>query len=338
MIGTVRHRPRLARLAPLALVGLALVGVGLVAAALATADDEPHPALPSKLAPTTLLLDAARAGERLVAVGAWGHVILSDDGGESWRQARSVPVQAVLTSVFFVDERQGWAAGHDAVILHSTDGGETWSLQHRDIESDAPLFSVWMADARSGLAVGAFGMALRTRDGGAHWEAAPLLEDGEDVHLNAIFPGPDGALFVAAEAGQLYRSVDGGERWEVLDVPYQGSLWGGLSTAEDGVLVFGMRGNVLRSDDAGGSFTAVDSGTDQSLGGGTVLADGRVVLAGLGGAVSVSRDGGRSFSTRIGKERRGANAVLEGAAGIWLFGEGGVRRMDRAPTPAPTER
>ena len=85
-----------------------------------------RPALPAPAAVHSLLLDVARAGERLVAVGERGHVLLSDDAGRSWRQARTVPSRTMLTAVAFVDASHGWAVGHDEIILCTADGGETW--------------------------------------------------------------------------------------------------------------------------------------------------------------------------------------------------------------------
>lgn len=70
----------------------------------------------------------ARAGDRLVAVGERGVVLLSDDEGRHWRQA-SVPVSVTLTSLAFVDDKIGWAVGHGGVVLHSIDAGATWSKQ-----------------------------------------------------------------------------------------------------------------------------------------------------------------------------------------------------------------
>ena len=131
----------------------------------ATESTAPEPAVASERAASSLLLGVAEAGPRLVAVGHWGHVVLSDDGGESWRQAKSVPTRATLTAVYFVDARQGWAVGHDAIILHSNDGGESWQLQQFAPDLETPLFSLWFENARHGLAVGAYGMAFRTRDG-----------------------------------------------------------------------------------------------------------------------------------------------------------------------------
>ena len=45
----------------------------------------------------SMLLDVTRAGDKLVAVGERGHVILSSDG-KTWTQAEVVPTRATLTA------------------------------------------------------------------------------------------------------------------------------------------------------------------------------------------------------------------------------------------------
>ena len=67
------------------------------------------------LAKSSLLLDIdVINNERLVAVGAYGHILFSNDGID-WQQA-NVPVKSTLTGVFFINDKLGWAVGHDAVI------------------------------------------------------------------------------------------------------------------------------------------------------------------------------------------------------------------------------
>ena len=154
-------------------------------------------ATPSDLAPKSLLVAAADLGGRIVAVGQFGHVVLSDDDGATWRQAESVPTQALLTAVYLADDQVGYAVGHDAVIIKTEDGGETWELKYDDAEAEMPLFSVRFADANNGVAVGAFSTALSTSDGGETWnlqsvipDPPPPLEGLEyEPHLNALFEG-----------------------------------------------------------------------------------------------------------------------------------------------------
>ena len=104
------------------------------------------PAPMSPLASKSIVQAVARAGSKLVAVGQRGHVLVSDDGGKSWRQS-SVPVSSDLTSVFFVDERKGWAVGHDGVILHTSNAGATWSRQLDGHRAGALLLEAYPEDA-----------------------------------------------------------------------------------------------------------------------------------------------------------------------------------------------
>lgn len=290
-------------------------------------------ATPSKLASHGLLVSAADLGDSIVAVGQFGHVVVSNDKGETWHQAKQVPTQALLTSVYFANDKVGYAVGHDATIIKTEDGGETWELKYDDAEAEMPLFSVMFSDADNGIAIGAFSTALSTTDGGETWnlqsvipDPPPPLEGLEyEPHLNALFEGPDGSMFIAAETGFVFRSVDNGASWEPIKTPYFGSFWGGLTLADGNILLFGMRGNVWRSEDAGTTWAQVETGSRKSFGGSVVLEDGTIVLAGLNGGVAYSTDGGKSFEVVDRPDRKGYSAVVDGPDGsVLLFGEPGV--------------
>lgn len=290
-------------------------------------------ATPSDLAAKTLLVAAADLGERIVAVGQFGHIVISDDEGATWRQAASVPTQALLTAVYFADDKVGYAVGHDAVIIKTEDGGENWDLKYDDPEAEMPLFSVRFADADNGVAVGAFSTALSTTDGGETWnlqsvipDPPPPLEGLEyEPHLNALFEGPNGTMFIAAETGFVFRSLDNGANWEPIKTPYFGSFWGGMTLDDGNILIYGMRGNVWRSDDQGTTWTQVETGSKKSFGGGIQLDDGTIVLAGLNGGVAYSTDGGKSFDVVDRPDRKGYSAVVDGPDGsVLIFGEPGV--------------
>ena len=73
------------------------------------------PAIQSEAASRGLLLDATARGEgALVAVGSFGVIIKSEDGGATWTQA-SVPASVTLTAVDFPTPEKGWAVGHDGL-------------------------------------------------------------------------------------------------------------------------------------------------------------------------------------------------------------------------------
>lgn len=239
------------------------------------------PAQLRRLTPSRLLLDITNTGEHLIAVGDRGAVIASNDG-EHWVQVQT-PTRSTLTAVAFADAKSGWAVGHDAVILHTADGGKTWALQNFEPELEKPLLDVLAIDANTVFAVGAYGLLYRTDDGGANWNEVdtPIRED--ELHFNAIARLNSGELFIAGEQGKLAVSPDGGTTWELLASPYEGSYFGALPRGDKGVLIFGLRGNVYASDDARGNWTAIDVGTIATLFGGSLLGDGSPVLAGLAG-------------------------------------------------------
>ncbi|HPF27053.1 MAG: YCF48-related protein [Steroidobacteraceae bacterium] len=313
-------------------------------AALDPNDEANKPAEIMPLAAQSLLLDVAQAGARLVAVGGRGHVLLSDDQGLSWRQATAVPTRTMLTGVFFVDAEYGWAVGHDETILATTDGGETWQRVYFAPEAQQPFFDLWFADRQRGIVVGAYGAYFTTTDGGATWTgskfdaapidaAAPEDEFAPDYHLNRIVPGGD-RLFIAAEAGHLYRSADGGESWQTLPSPYEGSFYGLLPLAGDELLAFGLRGNLWRSADAGASWTQIETGTTAMLTDGLRLDSSQLVIAGLSGVLLVSSDGGASWTLQQLSDRKGIAALAPATdETVVTVGEAGVKRVALGEQP-----
>lgn len=317
-----------------------------------------QPAVIAPLAAKSLLLDLARAGTSLVAAGERGHILRSADAGRTWQQV-PVPASATLTAVYFVDDRHGWAVGHDELILRTDDGGQTWERTHFEPDTKRPLLDVWFGDAEVGFAVGAYGTIYASTDGGKSWSLRPFepkpaagapksarpeaddeftaemtraVDLGTEFHVNAIVRSGTGKLYLGAEAGHLYRSDDAGSTWQELQSPYDGSFYGLLPLDGETLLAFGLRGNLFRSEDAGQSWQRLESGTTLLLA--SAARDGnRVVIAGLAGVVLVSDDGGRTFRFTQQDDRKAFAAVLFADGELVLAGEAGVRRL-----PVPTSR
>jgi photosystem II stability/assembly factor-like uncharacterized protein len=316
--------------------------------------EAPREAEQARLAAHSLLIGLARAGERLVAVGDRGIIVLSDDQGRSWRQADTVPTQALLTGVCFFDAQHGIAVGHDEVILISSDAGVSWQRTHYAPEAQQPLLDVWCGGGGHAIAIGAYSAYFTSADGGATWSAPPFkpapaphaaapagaaaatgVDEGKQggYHLNRIVGASDTRLYMAAEAGHLYRSDDAGASWRELPSPYQGSFFGVLPLGADTVLAFGLRGNLFRSADAGASWQKVETGVLALLSGGTRLGTDDAVVVGLAGVVLVSRDGGRTFSLVQQPDYTGLASVLGvGSEQLAVTGEEGARTIALART------
>jgi photosystem II stability/assembly factor-like uncharacterized protein len=280
---------------------------------------------PMPLVESSLLLDADSHGSRMIVVGERGHVLLSNNGGARWQQV-AVPTRSTLTAVRIVGGDHAWAVGHDGLILHSDDGGLSWSEQHRSQETDRPLLDIWFADPRRGMAIGAYGLMLSTEDGGRTWRDA--LGKDEGAHANAIAEAPDGSLYIAGEFGSILRSDDRGRSWQQLPSPYRGSFFGLLPLQDVTILVFGLRGHLFRSEDRGITWRRIQTGTAATLLAGLVRADGSIVIAGLNGVLLLSDDGGGSFQLRHLVDRRGIAALIElGPDQLLAVGEGGLTKI-----------
>lgn len=315
------------------------------------------PAVNSARAMRAPLNALAMAGKRLVTAGQRGHILYSDDG-KNWTQA-VVPVSSDLTALSFPTPQQGWAVGHEGVILHTVDGGASWRKQidgiqvaelllkhygksannadpkaqrlRQDAEifaaqgADKPFLDVWFEDDKKGFVIGAFNMILRTEDGGQNWTPwLDRVDNPKALHLYAIRPA-SGALFIAGEQGLVLKYDPAQQRFAHVQLPYQGTLFGIIGTP-DMTLVFGLRGNAYRSTDGGAQWEKVDTGVSAGIASGVVRADGSVVLVSQVGQVLLSTDNGASLKRVKVNVAAPAFAVVETSNGtVALAGLGGVR-------------
>lgn len=289
----------------------------------------------SELAPRaghSLLLDVARAGNRVVAVGDRGHVLLSDDEGRNWRQV-VVPARAMLNAVAFGDTRHGWAVGHDGVILATSDAGETWQRQDKGGELDAVWLDVIARDDQWAMACGAYGLLQNTNDGGARW--IRTRPSADELHYNALSGGANGFLYLAGEQGTVL--INGRKRmaWDKADLNYEGSLFGVLPLDEQHLLAYGLRGRIFASDDGGETWSERANPVPVLIMCGVQLKSGVIVLGGLSGNFFVSRDRGQTFGNWKPAEYNGGVAsILETADGALLVaGELGLARLTLPEAP-----
>jgi len=342
------------------LAALALV-VDFVPAIGAAAVPEPidRPAIAVKRLEQATFLGVAAAGDRLVAVGERGLIALSDDKGGTWRQAK-VPVSVSLTAVAFPTSMFGWAVGHYGVVLHSSDGGETWIKQldgikvaqivadgvptgdssrraERLVEEgpDKPFLDLFFPTQEEGFVVGAYGLMLRTTDGGKTWRSLTLdLPNPKASHLYAI-RATGGALYVAGEQGLALRSDDAGVSFKQLVMPYGGS-WFTLVADPVGAVVFaGLQGKAYSSVDRGATWQSVELPVPATVTVAVRAPDGRVFMATQGGQI-VAYDAIKHRTVSL------PLPPLPMPTGLWVATDGGlvattlhgVQRLQLAPENA----
>lgn len=291
------------------------------------------PALRSSIASKTLLTDSVRLSDRVVAVGSNGVILYSKDG-VNWMQAQ-VPTQVLLTTVFFIDDREGWAAGHDTLILHTTDGGESWTIQYEDPitggDLPKPILDIYFKDKQHGWAIGAFSLMLETQDGGATWETVDtselydLLEslDAEpEANFNAFYPFEDG-FFIVGELGTLlyYRTTPEAPEGGEAPAADAGSQSAAETAAATGTLAEGES-----AGDSVGPWRVFESPYAGSFFGVKRLRNGEILIYGLRGHLfRTARLGDPWVQIDTGGRTANINDVIELASGaVIAVGAGGT--------------
>jgi photosystem II stability/assembly factor-like uncharacterized protein len=174
---------------------------------------------------------------------------------------------AWLHSVFFVDERRGWAAGGKGALLSTSDGGATWELRRAPTE-DA-LHDVFFQDAETGWLVcersifkpmekeESVSYLLKTTDGGGTWSRVEVTRGADvDLKLAGLRFADRERGWVYGEMGSLFFTNDGGKTWERQRVPTHHLLLGAsFLDARTGWLSGGGM-TVLKTSDGGATWRA----------------------------------------------------------------------------------
>ncbi|WP_346856607.1 hypothetical protein [uncultured Draconibacterium sp.] len=168
------------------------------------------------------------------ASGSDGIVLLSKDGGETWKVNEVPGAEANdFRSIYAWDEKCAMVFGVAGPEFgyKTEDGGNSWEVVFRDTTQALFFNSLKFADAKNGLAVsdpidGKF-FVLRTEDGGESWERVtelPPVEDGEAnfaASNTCIDYLPSGKAWIASggKAARVFYSGDFGKSWEVAKTP-----------------------------------------------------------------------------------------------------------------------
>lgn len=186
-------------------------------------------------------------GKRIVAAGSFGTVLISDDGGDNWRQQLISEDGPHIFSLQNTTSRLV-ATGEFGSIFESTNGGDSWQL----LESpyDGSFFHVMPLEPSSLILMG-----LR----GNLWEGEPgnwkRIETSSEASLFGGCRLSDSGIVVVGDEGRaLRRSPDG--QWQDVS-PGERRILSSVVELPDGeLLIVGEKGilrPMQRADGADGS-------------------------------------------------------------------------------------
>jgi photosystem II stability/assembly factor-like uncharacterized protein len=189
-------------------------------------------------------------GTKAYVTGPFGTFLSTSDGGTNWvkhefqwrklissvfEESHMQKIEPNLNAVRFVRPEIGWVVGEFGLILHTRDGGQTWTVQ-RSGSSLPDLFGLIFLDEHRGWAMGQRGTVIRTNDGGQHW--LPVnLETSRDIY-GACFEGQR----IALVGDRIFLMTEnGGSTWTRRDVA-ENAVINGIAFASTHVILVGQAG------------------------------------------------------------------------------------------------
>ena len=152
--------------------------------------------------------------------------LLTHDAGTSWMNITDRLPPVLLAKVACVGESDLWFAGGTSYLLHSADGGETWTDLSATVSSGLYIQAVRFRDPLVAWLAGDDPshrlLALATTDGGQHWQEHVLAEGVGETGIGLDFLGQR-VIVVAQDLhpssiprssfGLSFTTVDGGTTW-----------------------------------------------------------------------------------------------------------------------------
>jgi photosystem II stability/assembly factor-like uncharacterized protein len=211
---------------------------------------------------------------------------------QSWLP-QSSGTTAALFEVEFIGADTGYAAGESGTMLHTTDGGATWTIQYTGAWY---IQAMQFFNGMKGYFAGNGGEFGVTQDGGISWTTflTATTNDLRDMHFIDENLG-----YMAGHNGTIIKTTNGGTSWSTLSTGTSEHLYGiHFFNATDGIAA-GNGGTIIRTTNGGSTWSPVSSGTTVNI---TFLSFYSATSGSAGlvnGSVLVTNDGGLNWSEEV---------------------------------------
>lgn len=255
------------------------------------------------------------------ALGAVAALALPGEAGAAHAWQKSVTgATAELLAVWASGAGDVYAVAREGVVLHTTDGGSSWSAKQVVPVGSGGLHAIHGRDADAVYAAGG-NRVVRTRDQGSTWTT--VFTGGAGDRLRGVWAMGAGEVFVVGDGGVILRSTDGGTSWTQAASGTARNLDAVWAGGPEDVYAAGAGGVILHSRDHGNSWTAEDAGIGEQ----DVLAlwgsgADNVYATTIDGAIL--RSDGRGLWSRAWRWDRPLSSIWgAGANDVWLVASSG---------------
>ena len=203
-----------------------------------------------------------------------GFIGYTTDGGATWNKVE-IEIDAQLASLYFLDDKHGWAIGEKGKIAATTNGRD-WELQTSKVDNG--LKGIYFVNKDVGFAVGANDTILSTTTGGRSWKIVQggvigAVGDDEATMYNAIQFIDESTGWVAgvhvvplvSQNSVIQKTMDGGQTWESQETGAEDVLQDIFFLDDKHGWAVGENGLILHTSNGGGKWAVQASGTEETL-------------------------------------------------------------------------
>lgn len=170
----------------------------------------------------------------------------TDNGGISWQRQLYRANKTPLTKLVFVDKQVGWAVGETSSILHTTNGGASWSEQSSGTTQQ--LYGIHFISNQTGWIVGRSGTVLYTTNAGETWIAK---DTGSSETFSAVSFADSQTGWIVGNNGVVLQTQDGGSSWQAQDSKTTKGLSSVTVIDANTVWAVGLSGSIIHSVSGG---------------------------------------------------------------------------------------
>lgn len=167
------------------------------------------------------------------------------------------PVDVDFEDVAQLDNKTAWAVGSGGVIVSTTDGGSSWTLDLSPVGDD--LMTIDLVN-NTIFAAGKSGKIIKKVING-NWEDVSPIGAGSVIFRALSIAQSNtpstSVVYVAGEGGEIWKTSDGGSNWnqqfspsieDIYDIDFLNATWG-LAVGDNGDIIGTLNGNTWNQRD-----------------------------------------------------------------------------------------
>lgn len=224
---------------------------------------------------------------------------------QGWSKIRTT-ITTDLSDVVFPSTMVGYACGEGAVILKTTDGGQSWIPLNTGVTSvyGIEFYDIDFYDNDHGWAVGNKGIIVETKDGGVSWTKQSL--SSMLAGITGIAALGENKAYACGLSGLIMEKGTSSWSWKSEGADFFNTI--GFANESTGWIA-GYAGGIFKTVNGSSTWTSQTIDTDASINHINVIDENIVIALGSGGQIFKTTNGGDNWTMLSDNDAYGSDGM-----------------------------